>query len=308
MPHRTCVIVNPIAGGGRVQRLWPKLRPRLLEAVDPAAIRWTSGPNTATELTRNALNEGFDRIAAVGGDGTLHEVVNGFFDEGTAINPSAVLVPFGFGTGTDFCRALDVPIGLASVAQVQSRRVRPIDLLHVRYTTEHGDRAHRYAVNVTSFGLSGTVVRSLPARTSVFGRVVRYLKALLIALLSHQPQSLSLTLDDTPLGSSSLHLVAVGNSSTFGSGIRIAPHAKIDDGQFDVTVIKDRSIFGLLPHLLRFYRGTHPTLQGITTHRGRHLTAYSNSNDPVWLEADGEKLGRLPATIEIVPDALRLQY
>lgn len=308
---RTCVIVNPVAGGGRVGRRWPTLLPRLREAIPQLTVRTTTSPGHATSLTRTALRRGRERIVAVGGDGTLHEVVNGFFDEeGTPVAPSARLVPLPCGTGMDFWRSLEVDRETDPVALVRSNRVRSIDLLHVAYTTPRGNTAQRYAVNIASVGLSSHVVRFLNRRDSGSfpGSPLRYLKALLHAVVHHRPFALQCILDGTPLGPMSGHLVSVANGRTFGSGICIAPTADLYDGCLDVTILHNVSVWSLLPRLHRFYRGTHLSLAGVSSHRGHRLTIRSPQAEAVWLEADGELLGILPATIEVVPSALRLQY
>lgn len=307
---RTCAIVNLAAGRRRVERLWPLLLPRLREATTNLTVMKTEAPGDATRLTRKALLEGTDRIVAVGGDGTLHEVVNGYFHEdGTAVTPAPPLVPLPCGTGTDFNRVLRGKTGLEAVSYLQGTRVRPIDLLRIGYTLPDGGRAHRYAVNIASFGLSGAVVRALNrGGFHLPGPRLHYFGAIARALVSHRPVSVSLEVDGDALEPSTARVVAIGNGHTFGAGIKICPTAVVDDGIFDVTVLHHIAILRLLRSIPRFYRGDHPSLEDVSTVRGRHLTARPLGNEPVWLEADGELLGQLPATVEVAPHALRLQY
>jgi len=307
---RACVIVNPAAGQGRVQRRWPTLREQLRSASTELAVCKTAGPGDATTLARAALSEDYDRIVAVGGDGTLHEVVNGYFQpDGTSITPAPPLVPLPCGTGTDFSRGLGAKTGLDAAIHLQSDRVRPVDLLRIDYTTADGDRVHRYAINVTSFGLSSSVVRFMNrGGFSLPGPTLRYFGAILRALVRHRPFPVELSVDGTSLDTKRVRIVAVANGPLFAAGLQIAPEAQIDDGRLDVTVLHDLAIPTLLRHVRRFYNGTHPTLDGVTTLRGQQVTAHPRGNTPVWLEADGELLGRLPATIEVVPEAIRVQY
>ena len=306
---KTCAVVNPVAGGGRVRRIWPRLLSRLLAVTDSLSVRWTTESGTATSLTRRALQDGFERIVAVGGDGTLHEVVNGFFENQSPIAPSAVLAFVACGSGSDFRRTLGVPTGVEAVQKLQSDRIQPLDVLRVRYTTERGRRTQRYAINIVSAGLSGTVVRHFSPGVLPIPTRLRYLQAALRALATDRPVPVRLTLDGEPLPPSQVRLVAAANGHTFAAGLPIAPTATPHDGVFDVTVLHDVPIPTLLRHVHRFYWGTHTSLDGVTTHRGRRLTVEPrNDRRPVWVEADGEALGKLPLSVEVVPQAIRVQY
>lgn len=306
---RACAIVNPAAGQGRVERLWPELLSRLRAGTTDLAVCKTTAAGEATTLTRTALSEDYDRIIAVGGDGTLHEVVNGYFQpDGTAIAAGPPLVPISCGTGTDFNRMLGGRTGLDAVAYLQSNRIRPVDLLRLDYTSLDGEPAQRYALNIASFGLSSSVVRAVNRGGLPLPGQLRYLGAILRALSAHAPFRVALTLDDRPLPDDPVRLVAIANGHSFGAGLRIAPNAMVDDGLLDVTILHDVPILRLLRSARRFYDGRHLSLDGVTAHRGRRLTVRPLTDDPVWLEADGELLGRLPATVEVVPGAIRVQY
>lgn len=309
MSFNTCVIANPVSGNGCVEDLWPSLQPRLEEATSSLTVRWTTGPRSATPLTQEALHEGYDRIVALGGDGTLHEVVNGFFENDQPIAPSAVLAHIACGSGTDFRRTLNAPIELEGVQQLKSSRIRPLDLIRLEYQTPSGEWDHCYMINIAAFGLSSTVAEKVSeSRSFPLPPFLRYLTSALFALASHHPVSVQLTLDDQPLGEMKMHLAAIANGHTFGAGICIAPSAVPTDGQLDVTVVHDMSIFSLLRHVPSLYWGTHTQKKGVSTYRGRRLTVTPCQSEPIPLDADGELRGVLPATAEIVPDAIRVQY
>lgn len=162
----TCAIVNPIAGRGQVRRLWSQLLSRLLAATAPLSVRWTTGPRHATALVRQALANGCDRVVAVGGDGTLYEVVNGFFDDASPVRPGAVPAVVPCGSEDDFRYALGMPAGLAATGRlghgrVRAVRVRAVDVPRVRHSSPDDRRGLRHAINIAAVGLSGSVVRRL---------------------------------------------------------------------------------------------------------------------------------------------------
>jgi len=307
----TYAIVNPAAGRGRARRLWPEIEPRLRAAVSDLTVSWTSAPGEASHLARTAARTGCERLVAIGGDGTFHEVVNGLLSPEEPVQPPLPRVlPLACGTGNDFRRSLGVPPLPDALDRLHSLRPRRIDLLRVSYTDERGDWARCHALNVTSFGLSGWVVRRLRGRSarSILPARLRYLGALVKALASHRPFAADLVLDGTRLPGTALHLAAVANGHSFGAGLRIAPDAVLDDGRLQVALLHDTPALALLSRLPRFYRGTHAAIEGVTLRTGRRLTVRARQARAVPIEADGELLGRLPAAVTVVPDALRLEY
>lgn len=304
---RTCVIVNPAAGRGRVRRIWPQLLSRLLSATPSLSVRWTTAPAHATALTRHALLDGYKRIVAVGGDGTLHEVVNGFFDDSSLVSPEAVLAFVPCGSGSDFRHALGLPSALPSADRLRAPRVRSLDVLRVRYTSCHpfGEGCTvRHALNIVSAGLSGAVVRRMSSSSGRLPPRLRYFTAILRALATTRPTSVRLVLDGTPRPPVRVRLVALANGPSFAAGLPIAPTATPHDGRLHVTVLRALPVASLLRHARRFYRGTHLTLPGIDSYRARRVALLPQSPQRTWAEADGEQLGRLPLSVSLLPSAL----
>ena len=314
-PTRTKAIVNPAAGNGRVRQVWPGLLAHLID--QPVSVAWTTGPGDATLLTRRALQNGYDRIVAVGGDGTLNEVVNGFFDDGAPVRPAAVLVPVPCGTGSDFSRTLSAmgPQGRAS-----NRRPEPhvIDVGLARFVGNDGLPVRRYFVNVASFGLGGVVVRSIRKireQTRLTGTAA-YLVAILRGLAQHRPDAVRLSTppsyaeNGSPATVRDLRIrnVAVANGRFFGGGLQIAPSAALSDGLLDVVAIDDAPVPALLRHAARFYRGRHYALPCVSHERTQSFHAAPlDPARPVWLDLDGEPVGRLPATFDVRPSSLCVQ-
>ena len=294
-----------------MHRLWPTLRPALDATIGTYATRWTERPDEATELTRAALHNGYERILAVGGDGTLNEVANGFFEDDAPIRSEAVLAPISCGTGSDFRRSLDASLPPeAAIHALLQDRVRAIDVGHLEYTNDSEHMTTRYFVNIASFGMGGAVdrtVQSLPAKEQIGGRLA-YFYAILHTLVRYENQPVELSVDGVSHGPFRIRSVAVANGRYFGGSLPIAPRAQLDDGQFDVVVLGDMTRRMLFRHARRFYEGTHTTLEDVLTLRGRQITATPHTDAPVRLDVDGEPLGRLPATFKVIPHALRIQY
>ena len=313
----TVAVVNRAAGGGAVRRIWSRMLAAIVEQTEGRlTIEWTPAAGAASALTRSALQSGADRILAVGGDGTVHEVVNGFFDDdGQPIAPEAVLAPLPCGTGGDFRRALGLPSSGVRAARNLSRApTRRLDLVRVTCAGPEGRPCTTYVANASSCGLGGAVVQTvhrLPVHGGAYlgsaGGTLAYFGAILYSLATTTPDVLSIMADGQSLGQMEAWTVAVANGPSFGGGLRIAPHAELDDGWFDVVCLGGVSVGYLLRHALSFYRGRHLDLDPVRTFRAHQLRLAPTGDAPVWLEGDGELLGRLPATFEVVPRAIRVQ-
>ena len=302
---RTVVIVNPQSQGGKLGKRWPELAEAIGRAF-PFDEAQTRAPGDATRLAREALRAGAKRVIAVGGDGTINEVINGFFDDtGQPIAGDAAVGLVPYGTGGDFRRTLDIPIATASAAAViaEDHRTR-IDVGRLEYTTASGQRARRMFANIASFGVSGVVDRLVNESGKKLGRL-SFAVATARATWTYKNQRVQLRFDDGERVELTINTVAVANGRYFGGAMMVAPDAEVDDGLFDVVALGDFHFVDLLRSGRRIYKGTHLTMDKVTTRRARIVDAETiDPNAVVELDIDGEALGRLPARFELVPRAL----
>jgi diacylglycerol kinase (ATP) len=302
---RTTVIVNPKSQGGKLGKRWAEIGETLRRAF-PFDEAVTQSQGDATGLAREALRNGAERIVAIGGDGTINEVVNGFFDErGAPINPDASFALIPFGTGGDFRRTFDLPKEVdAAAAVIAANRRRRIDVGKLTFTATNGERTLRMFANIASFGVSGVVDRLVNESGKKFGRM-SFMFASMRATWSYKNQRVQLTFDGKDRVEATINTVAVANGKYFGGGMRVAPDAEPDDGQFDVTAIGDLSFGATLKLSRKIYKGTHIDNDKITARRARVVEAEALDPDSVVeLDVDGESPGRLPAKFEIVPNAI----
>ncbi len=300
-------IVNPQSADGSTGRRWPKTAHLLREGLGPFETVFTSGPDMATEATRAALRAGASFIVAVGGDGTLNEVVNGFFDEtGTPIAPGADIGLLPAGTGGDFRRSVGLSAdGKGAVRCLADRPARLIDVGRVTYTRAEGGRGSRFFLNVASCGVSGLVDRYANRGSKRFGGKVSFVLASLRALTVYRDRQVSLRLDDGPSEAMAITSLAVANGQYFGGGMWVAPKAELDDGLLDVTVWRGFGFQDFVLKASRLYDGTHLSLPGVSTYRARRVVA--ESEQEVLLDVDGEQVGILPVTWDILPGVLRMR-
>lgn len=307
MDPRTVVIVNPQSQGGRLGKRWVELADTIGRAF-PFDEVVTKAAGDATRLTREALKAGAERVVAIGGDGTINEVVNGFFDdEGVAVAPNASFALIPFGTGGDFRRTMNISKDIADAAAViRANHKKKIDVGKLELTTASGGKALRMFANIASFGVSGVVDRLVNESGKKFGRL-SFAVATARATWSYKNQRVQMIFDGNVEDrvEATINTVAVANGRYFGGAMMVAPGAEVDDGVFDVVAMGDFGFGDLLKSGRRLYKGTHLAMDKVTTRRARVVEA--EPVDPhavVELDVDGECPGRLPARFEIVPAAL----
>jgi diacylglycerol kinase (ATP) len=296
------LIANPRAGGGRVDKALPEVQ-RVLENGGLAyRIVRTTHPGHATEAARQALRSGERYLVAAGGDGTVHEVVNGMIEDGRPVAADAVLGVVAAGSGCDFVRSFGLPGDAVQAAgHLAGDRVRPIDVGSVTYTDGQGTQT-RYFVNIAEAGLGGAVV----ARAAGLGRFLggaRYAAGFWLTLPRFRPATVRLDADGHSHAWRA-HNVVVANCRFYGGGMQISPKSDPCDCLLDVLVMTGpkSDSFTTLP---KVYKGAHLPHRNIAELRAGQLRLETDQPFPV--EADGELLGSTPASFGIIPSALRLK-
>ena len=304
-------VVNPRSSNGRTRRDWPQIEAALHTVYPELEIAITKKRGDATELVREALREGHSEIVAIGGDGTINEAVNGFFDPEGSIAPDAVFAFVTSGTGGDFRKTFDHEPGtLAAVARLKNASVRPVDVGRISCVSLAGESVVRYFVNIASFGLSGVIVdwvnRARIAK--LFGGSFAFQFHSARALLFYRERMVRIRVDGDFDEIASIATVAVANGRYFGGGMHVAPNALPDDGVFDVIVMGGGR--RTISDLKLLYTGEHIDTPGVRVLRGRKIMAApvaETGGHAVLIELDGESAGRLPATFEILPRALNVR-
>lgn len=295
-------ILNPSAAGGKHYTTWERIR----KLLPPGLETWkTQYPGHATDLARAALQAGIQTVIAVGGDGTINEVVNGFFANGLAIATDSCLGVIPLGTGCDLARSLNLPLDPVEAAFVVSNALpRPIDVMHVRFNGADGVAHERFGINVTSFGIGGDVAARVNHSSKWLGGRISFLLATAATMAGHRGRTITLSLDGGPPIEMRITNVAIGNGRFHGAGMLVCPEAKPDDGLLDVTIIHELSIVELAKSFKTIYDGRILQHPRVTHHRVRSIQA--DGRQTTRLEIDGEAVGVLPVEIRVVPGAIRI--
>lgn len=302
---KTLFIVNPAAGAGRAGPMWGKRRALLHETLGGFEEALTERPGHAAELARASIEAGTRRIIAFGGDGTWHELVEGFMTAPEAARRGAALGCFPAGSGCDFARHMSYPSEPAALAEMISRgRTRMIDAVRAEITMEDGSPNVTHLTNMAAFGLGGDVALGIERAGKRAGGTLSYLLVTLALILRSRPREFEMTLDGEAVPERMLHTAILANTSTTGGGMRVAPEADAEDGAFELVTVGEMSRLDMIRKLHRLYKGTHIGERGIGLFKGALLKVRAADGKPAPLNIDGEALGGLPAEFRVLPKAL----
>ncbi len=299
------IIVNPKSGKGLSERQWASLTIKLRENLGPFDFGLTRGVGDATRIAEAEAKSGRRLIVAMGGDGTISEVATGILRSGR--NSELGILPHG--TGGDLRRSLDFPTDLAKAARrLRKGESRSVDIGRLTYVDHDGKEALRYFVNTASFGMSGKVARRANRSSKRLGGKVSFAVASLHTTLTESNSEVYLHIDQQEKRRLKVVSICVANGRFWGGGMKVAPDAKLNDGKFDVVIIGDFGLMEILTKSYRLYSGTHLKLDKVGfTQASRIEASPVNGSEAVMLEVDGETPGRLPATFELIPSALKIR-
>lgn len=284
------VLLNPTAGGGRAGRE----APRWLEGLD-ADVRTTLGPEHATALVRAGRETGESVFVAVGGDGTLFEVVNGALSAGDG-RPTVGILPLG--TGNSFGRDIGVNGPDDARRALLAGSTRTIDA--VRITHDDGEL---WSVNLVGLGFSAAAGSLTNRRFKRFG-VLGYVMAVLVELGRLSAPMVRYRLDGGDWVDEPLVMLSLCNSQFTGGAMQMAPGAQIDDGLLDVVRLGPMSRAGFLTAFPRIFKGTHPELEAVTQQQAQRVDF--ELPGPVDVMIDGEIRTLRLRSVEVVPAALEV--
>lgn len=299
------VIVNPHAGRRHVGQEVPELERTLRAKGLGYRLLRTQAAGDATRFAREAMSDGGRFVVAVGGDGTVHEVVNGMFgQDGSPIAQDPVLGVVAAGSGSDFVRTFGLP-GDASRAcsHLTGDNTYPLDIGRMWYRTSSGSEASRYFVNVAEAGLGGAVAARAERLSPRLGQA-KYFVGFWLTLPRFPLTTVRIQADRRTYEGPA-YLVVVGNAQYYGGGMKISPRSYPGDGVLDVLVFKGpkSDSFTMLPKIYRGEHLPHPHVEELRVKRELVIDA----DRPLPIESDGEVLGTTPARVEILAQAIRMK-
>jgi diacylglycerol kinase (ATP) len=298
------VIVNPSACGRRALSNRRALLNRLHGCIGIVELAETQQQGDGTRLCREAVENGSEVIIAVGGDGTVNEVVNGLFGSRRSPREDPILGIIPTGTTCSLARELGIPRGGRSVDVIAARSVRSMDLAAVRWTNPEGSRQERLATTIVNFGFGGSVARRVGRHVKRLGGFPAFGLVATRQLFLYKGRHTTVWVEGRELESSRAFCVIVANTRSEGGGMRVAPQASPFDGLLDIVFVRELPLLSRLRHFPKVYRGKHTHLRAVKCDRARKVRVESPTLLP--FEFDGEYAECLECEIEVIPRKLKV--
>ena len=296
------IVFNPASAGGKTGnhkiRILTELKNQLGNSFEFSETRMKTD---ATIITREAIKNGCQVVVAVGGDGTVNEVVNGLFENGILLNPDAKLGIISFGTGLGFSQSLGLPKDLAAQIKVIKNDIaKSIDVGRIKFENNH---LTKYFVNEFQFGIGGALNKDIsPLTKKVLGSFAFGFEAVK-TLFKYKADSFQMIINDKVITESIIGVI-IANGAYTGGGMMLTPYASLNDGILDVLLIKDMSILNRIYSFSRIYSAKHIGLKAFELFKTRSIEfIYKNS---LAVEADGELIDGKCTLVQIMPSILKV--
>jgi YegS/Rv2252/BmrU family lipid kinase len=298
----TVFLVNPASANGSTGRRWPEIARQAAARGLVGDALLSEAPGHLSELAAGAAADGADVLVVVGGDGSVHEVVNGLLAAGADAVEVAVLPR---GTGKDFVRSLRIPRGLeAAIDVAKDGATRTVDVGRARFTGWDGSPAEAWFANFAGAGISGAIARRANVSSKALGGRLSFMWATVAVFARWKSAEITAEIDGERRTGRMFEVLAMNGDYTAG-GMWMAPDAAADDGLFDVILIGDVTKADFVRTFPKIYRGKHLSHPKIDRLQGSRVRIEAEIPLPIVL--DGEQPGTTPATFELVPAALRVR-
>lgn len=331
----TAIVVNPNSASGLTGKNWDNLHLMIKRLFgDNSEIAFTEKSGDGTTLTRNFIKKGYKKIVAIGGDGTINEVANGFFEEDIQIhgsseynnkgndsfltqavfkpiNSAAVMAVFPCGTRNVLVKSLDLPADFSECCQnFETYKLQKVDVISVKATNieNHSKTAMRIYLNAAEIGIGAEVIdKAKKVRNVVNNRLISTVTGLVATVPTYDSSLCEISIDDgheTILTKMTMGIVA--NGKFLGGGFKAAPEANVLDGLLDVVILKESSSLEMVENFLNIKDGNYTNEGDVFYRQAKKVSIKSKENRDITVTIDGESIGILPATFEVLQNALTI--
>ncbi len=300
-----CVIVNPVAASGKAKRLWNAIKQELDAANIDYVFEFTTHKYHAVELVQQAIKSGKRDFIAVGGDGTLNEVVNGIFSQWDIATNEITIANIPIGTGNDWIKTHKIKQDyIEAIGIIKKSRIRVHDVGKLIYRSDN-ELIDKYFINVAGFGFDAAVVK----KSNILGEKGLkgkrgYIIGMLMVMMKYKEQVIRLKTSESDMEKDVFNL-NIGICRFNGGGMMVVPHATFDDGELAMTLVEKISRFKIIRNFLTLFTGTFVKLKEVTTLKSETISLHSDKE--MEFEVDGEMIGSSKVIdISILPQSIRV--
>ena len=298
------MIVNPVSGFGKVRENWREISQELNKQGIPFDFEFTLPDCKGDGLAQKAISKGYTKLICVGGDGHLHDIVNGIMTQNFVPSTDITLAMISQGTGNDWIKTNGIPKNYKKAISVIKQGKTYIQNVGLAESYRNGQPVTRYFHNFAGVGFDAYVVQNTLSSKG-YGQMA-YLLVMLKSLFSYQKPILRITLDDRVIETPT-YLTLSGLGRYGGGGMKLTPNAQPDGDSFNVSVAKDFSKMDVFRYIGKLYDGSFIHLDKAEAHMSKHIRIeVVSSAEEVYMEADGDVMGTGPFEISLVPHALRV--
>lgn len=293
------VIVNPTSGNGSSKRKWPKIKALLLDYDFQFEFAFTEHENHSSELVQQAIENGFLNLICVGGDGTLHNIVNGIMNQTKVTSNQINVGMIPIGTGNDWVRTHNIPNDFEKAVQlIKNRKKLTQDLGKIQFLNEK--RKPVYFNNLAGVGFDGFVVSKVH-KYKHFG-VLAYVTGAIIGLFSFKNFKTKIKVESKEINTKSL-MVLVGLCQYSGGGMQLTKEANPFDGFFDISIVKNIGKLNIVRNLSKMFNGKIANHKQVEILKSDSITITIDESNLPFIQADGELIGKGNIMVSIVPKA-----
>jgi diacylglycerol kinase (ATP) len=331
----TAIIVNPKSASGLTGKNWDSLHLMIKRLFgDNIQVAFTEKSGDGTGFTTNFIKKGFKKIVAIGGDGTINEVANGFFEGDIRIhgnennnngndsflnqavlkpiNSDVVMAVFPCGTRNVLVKSLDLPSEFGECCQnFEACKLQKIDIVSVRATNmeDHSKTAIRIFLNAAEIGIGAEIIdKAKKVRNVVNSRLISTMTGLFSTVPAYESSLCEISIDDGHENIlTKMTMGVIANGKFLGGGFKAAPKANISDGLLDIVILKESSNIEMIENFLNIKDGDYTNEGDVFYRQAKKVAIRSKENRDIPITIDGEPIGILPATFEVLQNALTIR-
>ena len=297
MNKKIMAVINPVSAGGKTAEVWPEMSKHLKKEINDFTERYTKEPGDAIRIAKEAVESNYDYLIAVGGDGTVNEIINGMLmvkDQ----DIKTKLIIYAQGTGSDLSRTLKLPKRIKEfISLIKRERMKTIKVVEAEFLNSKQEKEKRYFFNVADCGMGAEVAKKLNENSKITSGSLNYILRIFQVLFNYQNKKVKIEADNKLIYQGKINTAVIAHGNYFGGGIKVAPEAELFGDKLNLILLKDFSKLGIVLNLIKGYKGKHLAHPLVESYQAKKIKIMTKES--VELELDGELVGRCGATFKI---------